>query len=68
MKKIILLLLIILGICSCKQEVKDFGIVIKVELYNMKFSDGYKTKYKITIDKGFNAVWGKATLTKNLFL
>lgn len=60
MKKIILLLLITLSICSCKQEVKDFGIVQKVELYNIKFSNGYKTKYKITVSEDFNAVWKKA--------
>jgi len=56
MKKIILLLLIILGICSCSQEVKEFGIVTKVELYNNTFTSGYTAKYKVSVSK-FNAVW-----------
>ena len=54
-------------ICGCTQEITDFGIVTKVEFYDGIFTSEYKTKYKVTVDKGFNAVWGKATLTKNLF-
>lgn len=43
--------------CSCTQEVKDYGVVTKVELKDTKFnSDGYRTKYRITVDR-FNAVW-----------
>lgn len=68
MNKIILLLTLVFIMCSCKQEIADFGIVTKVESKKTKFTGGYKTNYKVTVDKGFNAVWGKATLTKNLFL
>ena len=56
MKKIILLLLIMLSIYSCKQEVKEFGIVTKVELCDDVFASGYKAKYKVTASN-FNAIW-----------
>lgn len=68
MKKIILLLLITLSICSCKQEVTDFGIVTGIEFCNKTFSNGYRTKYEVTVSKDFNAAYGeeiKATLYTN---
>lgn len=55
MKKIILLLTLIFIMCSCVQEITDFGIVTKVELKKNSFS-GYTTKYKVTV-KDFNAKW-----------
>ena len=66
MKKIILLLLIIFSICSCRQEVTDFGIVTEVALKEQKFVNGYKTKYKVIVSKDFNAKWiAKAVLYTN---
>lgn len=49
MKKIILLLLVIFSICSCKQEIADFGTVTKVESKKTRFAGGYETNYKVTI-------------------
>lgn len=56
MKKIILLLTLIFIMCSCEQKIIDFGIVTKVELKKSSFTNGYITKYKVTV-KDFNAKW-----------
>lgn len=55
-----------LSICSCKQEVTDFGIVTEVALDEQKFVGGYKTRYKVIVSKDFNATWlVKAVLYTN---
>ena len=56
MKKLIVLALAFV-MCGCKQYVRDYGIVEKVELEKSLFIDGYTSEYKVTVGTSFNGVW-----------
>lgn len=52
-----------------KQHIKDYGVVEKVELEEVKFTDGTTTKYKVTLSEDFNGRWIKEVVlyTNNLY-
>lgn len=57
-KKVILLLLLILIMPSCKQYIKDVdGVVIGVKYKEEEFSGGFRSMYCITINSYFNGLW-----------
>ena len=70
MKKLILLALVFV-MCSCmKQYIKDYGIVKKVELKEVEYTDGSPTtKYKVTLSENFNGIYTKEVVlyTNNLY-
>jgi hypothetical protein len=53
-----------------RQHIKDYGIVEKVELKEVTFTDGSPTtKYMVTLSKDFNGRWlqGVILYTNNLY-